>query len=429
MTEMSSTVATIDAGKSPEQLLNERMARFMAALQLKEPDRVPIMLGMGYLLAEYGGITRQELQDNPEKAQEVLEKAAKEFQPDMAFGVFGLGPKASLAVGDQMTKWPGYGLGPNGSFQFNEQEFMKGEDYDAFLEDPSDWAIRTYLPRAFSKMGGLAQIPPMGMFLFGFYHLANFAAYAAPQVVEALKALGEAVQVTAEGLGLLIKSTNSLAALGFAPPFFMSGALIEAPFDFMSDTLRGMRGIFLDMHRRPEKLIAAQEKVLKFQVEFAINQAKATNIPYAFIPLHRGSDGFMSLPQFEKFYWPGLKSMMVQLIENGITPAVFYEGVWDQRLKYLAELPAGKSVGWFQSSDIFKVKEVLGDTLCIMGGMPNSLLQGGTAEQVRERTRELCEKVGKGGGFIMSTGIGELEGCDPKLVKVWMDATKEFGVY
>ncbi len=29
----------------------------------------------------------------------------------------------------------------------------------------------------------------------------------------------------------------------------------------------------------------------------------------------------------------------------------------------------------------------------------------------------------------MSTDIGELEGCDPDLIQVWCDATKEFGVY
>lgn len=429
MSETKFTTAEIDAGKSPEQLFGERMKRFQDALQLQQPDRVPSMLGFGYMLSEYGGITRQEQQDNFEVSQNLLEKAALEFQPDAAFGVFGLGPGPSKALGDQMTKWPGVGLGPDGSFQFAEQEFMKAEDYDAFLHDPSDWALRTYLPRAFSKLGGLANLPPFGMFAFGFYHTSNFAAYASPQLLESMKAFNEAVQETLVAIGKMMESGGRMIGLGFAPPFFMGGALIEAPFDFMSDTLRGMRGIMLDMHRRPEQLLAAQEKVLRFQVEFAKNQAKATNTPYAFIPLHRGSDGFMSLPQFEKFYWPTLKRMMLELIDDGIMPGCFYEGVWDQRLEYLAELPKGKSFGWFQSSNIFKVKEVLGDTMCILGGMPNSMLQGGTVEQVRDFTRRLCQEVGKGGGYIMGTNIGELEGANPILVKAWMDATKEFGVY
>jgi uroporphyrinogen-III decarboxylase len=41
----------------------------------------------------------------------------------------------------------------------------------------------------------------------------------------------------------------------------------------------------------------------------------------------------------------------------------------------------------------------------------------------------LCREVGKGGGFIMTTGVGEMEGCKPELVKVWVDTTKEYGVY
>ena len=137
----------------------------------------------------------------------------------------------------------------------------------------------------------------------------------------------------------------------------------------------------------------------------------------------------MSLPQFEKFYWPQLKALQLGLVEAGIQPFVFYEGVWDQRLNYLTELPRGKTAGLFQSSDIFKVKEVVGDTMCIMGGMSNSLLAAGSAEEVRALTKELCETVGKGGGYIMSNGIGELEGSRPELVKVWVEATKEFGVY
>ena len=137
----------------------------------------------------------------------------------------------------------------------------------------------------------------------------------------------------------------------------------------------------------------------------------------------------MSLAQFEKFYWPQLKALQMGLVEAGIMPFVFYEGVWNLRLKYLTELPKGKTAGLFQSSDIFKVKEVVGDTLCIMGGMPNSLLQAGTAEQVRDLTKRLCKECGKGGGYIMSVGVGEMEGCKPDLVKVWVDATKEYGVY
>ena len=169
--------------------------------------------------------------------------------------------------------------------------------------------------------------------------------------------------------------------------------------------------------------------MLELELDYSLYFSKLTGVKTAGIPLHRGSDGFMSLKQFEKFYWPQLKELMLRLIEHGITPSPFYEGVWDDRLQYLAELPKSKTIGMFQSTDIFKAKEVIGDTMSIIGGMKNSLLQSGTVDEVRAYTRELCERVGKGGGYIMSTGVGELEGAKPELVAAWIDATREFGQY
>jgi uroporphyrinogen-III decarboxylase len=416
-----------DIGKTPEQLFAERTKRFQDALRLKQPDRIPIQLDMSYMLAEMYGVSHQEQHENAEKEQEMLEKAALYFQPDSILGLFN-NPGPSLAVGDRMTKFPGHGMDSNGSFQFVEGEYMKGEDYDAFIEDPADWSIRKYWPRVFTELEGLALLPPLGIAAFGTYSLPNLGILKAPPVVRALQALARAVEAQAVADARAMASAQRLAVLGFALPTFV-GSVTEAPFDLMSDTLRGMRGIMLDLYRRPEKLLAAQEKVLRFELEYAISWSRATGINVSFIPLHRGSDGFMSLPQFEKFYWPQLKALMVGMVDAGIMPFVFYEGIWDQRLKYLAELPKGKTAGWFQSSDIFKVKEKLGNTMCIVGGMRNSLLQAGTSEEVRDFTIKLCRVVGKGGGFIMTTGVGEMEGCKPDLVKVWVDTTKQYGVY
>jgi hypothetical protein len=58
MAEKLKNVAS-DAGKTPQQLYAEREKRLRDAVELKPPDRIPISLGMSYMLAEYGGITKQ----------------------------------------------------------------------------------------------------------------------------------------------------------------------------------------------------------------------------------------------------------------------------------------------------------------------------------------------------------------------------------
>ena len=46
----------IDKGKSAEQLFSERNQRVVDATLLKQPDRIPVFLGMGYMAAGGGSI-------------------------------------------------------------------------------------------------------------------------------------------------------------------------------------------------------------------------------------------------------------------------------------------------------------------------------------------------------------------------------------
>ena len=412
--------------KTPDELLAERTKRIKDAYELRVPDRVPIDLNFGYMLARLGGITYEELERDHDKAQELLEKYALYFEPDIARGAT-FSPLPSVLLGDRQTKWPGYGLGPNGSFQYVEGEYMKAEEYDAFLDDPTDFTLRTFLPRAYAALEGLADLPRLAIMLMGYPALPNVGVLDKPGVADSMEALLETSKYIVQRRAANKASAERMEALGF-PMSLRTGAYLTAPFDFLSDTLRGMRGIMLDMYRCPEKLLAAQEKVLPIMVDHSVAAAKGAGRPYCFIALHRGSDGFMSLDQFETFYWPSLKEMLLGLIDGGVTPHVFYEGSYDQRLQYLRELPKGKTIGRFDRSDLFKVKEVVGDRMCIMAGFPVALLHGGTPDQIRALTKELIEVVGKGGGFVMGASSSLAE-ADPELVKVWVDATKEYGVY
>ena len=55
-------------------------------------------------------------------------------------------------------------------------------------------------------------------------------------------------------------------------------------------------------------------------------------------------------------------------------------------------------------TDIFKTREILGDHLCIKGDVPARLLAFGTREEVTDYCYNLIQKIGKDGGFILSSG-------------------------
>jgi uroporphyrinogen-III decarboxylase len=72
----------------------------------------------------------------------------------------------------------------------------------------------------------------------------------------------------------------------------------------------------------------------------------------------------------------------------------------------IGDMPCGKAVYWFERTDIYRAKEVLGDTVCIRGNVSPSLMTTGSPEEVDASCRQLIEKVGRDGGFILDTAFG-----------------------
>jgi uroporphyrinogen-III decarboxylase len=120
--------------------------------------------------------------------------------------------------------------------------------------------------------------------------------------------------------------------------------------------------------------------------------------------------------------------MILTLIDHGLTPCPFFEGNHTQRLEYYADLPKGKILGFFDSTDIHRAKDILGKTMCRSGFMPLLVLQTGTEDDVKTQAKRLIDVLGKDGGFIMGPRSA-MDEADPRLVKAWFDFTKEYGVY
>ena len=405
-----------------------RIGRINDAIALRKPDRVPLFPTYHLFPARYVGMTYEEAFYDQDRWLAANEKVILDHDPDLYFqpsGAIAASGAAHEALDNRQIKWPGHGVPAHRTFQFIEGEYMKAEEYDEFLADPSDWTVRKYLPRIYGNLQGLGMLPPVSSMLVGYAGSGITGVLAIPPIAAAFGALQEAAQVSARWSMGYARFEQEMNARGY-PAF--SAAVALAPYDLISDMLRGMRGTMKDMYRCPDKLIAAMERVLPLQIGGAIGQAHMSGNPRIFIPLHRGADGFMSDEQFERFYWPTLKALILALIDAGLVPCPFWEGGYNQRLQYLKELPPGKVLGLFDRSDLVKVKEVLGDIMCIAGGMPISLLQAGTPEKVRAETKKVIETVGRDGGFIMSTS-SVLDEADPELVRAWAEVTREYGGY
>ena len=300
---------------------------------------------------------------------------------------------------------------------------MKADEYDALIRDPSDFWLRTYLPRVFGVFKAFPQLPPWTS--FEEIAIQSFVPFGLPDIQAGFKALLEAGTESLKWLAAVGAVAGEATAAGI--PGIMSG-LAKAPFDTLGDTLRGTQGIMMDMYQRPDKIHEAMARIAPLTIESAVSAANAGAVPVVFIPLHKGADGFMSDKQYETFYWPTFKQVIMALVDEGIQVILFAEGRYNTRFEYIKELPKGVTAWWFDQTDIVRAKKELGDVCCITGNVPTSLMMTGTPQEVKKYCRKLIEVCGKDGGYIL-TGGANIDKGPAENMRAMMAAAKEYGVY
>ena len=434
-------------GKSLKELIREKEQRIADAAQLKVPDRVPVTVQTNVFAARYAGIPLSAMYYDHNAYRMASLLTALDFDADTGgIGLFANSGTIMELLETRNAAWPGDTLPPDTPYQFVEGEYMKQDEYDIFLDDPSDFALRYYLPRVYGLLAPLPKLPPFRDAIGGFGIQGLAAIFASPEFREIGNVL---IKVNEEQQRLNREQeefNNEMIELGFPPEYIGGGfgsAVMRgitgsgggvpvggAAFDMISDFLRGMRGAMLDIYQCPDKLLAACDRIFEWRLARArpFSPDANGNPPRIFMALHRGSDGFMSVKDFEKFYWPTLKKAIMATIDLGCIVSPFFEGIWNERLEYLLDFPRGKVVFHCELTDVFRAKEIIGDRMCIQGGVPPTILQAGTPEEVDAHCKKLIEIVGKGGGLILGPGSAS-DYARPENVRAMVEAARKYGQY
>jgi hypothetical protein len=409
-----------------EKLYKERVTRFIKAIKLEEPDRVPVFLPTGNFPAYWGGSNFRTLMYDYKKGHEIWKKFMVEFGDMDIFGGPSFVPCGSIAeaIPSRLQKLPGLGLPEDAPMnQFVEGEYMMADEYDRLMMDPTDYNLRIMLPRTTPLFEPFKRMPPMH-FLFGNYWLM---ALANPEIRKVFETLLSLTDEQIEWQNASMEINSYIKAHGY-PSLWGGGPMAPAPFDHFADALRGTRGIVMDMYRQPKKLHEAMEFWLNLTVKTSIKNFPMTSSPICIMPLHKGDDTFMSDKQFAEFYWPGLRAVFMAMIDEGLVPMPFAEGRYNNRLKQINDTPRSGVVWWFDQTDMKEAKRIIGDVCCIAGNVPASVMMTGTVAQVKNICRQLIKDCAPGGGFILAGGAHVDTGRIENL-KAMMDAAKEYGVY
>ncbi|CEP66116.1 Uroporphyrinogen decarboxylase (URO-D) [Moorella glycerini] len=385
-----------------EKLYQERLQRYQVTLAGGKPDKVPVVFPLGEWVIKYANVTFQEAYYDVDKSTEIIARVLTDVDCDTMFGSITPGPGIFNSFGCKLYRFPGIHLGEDCAFQYVEEEYMPAEEYEEFIANPTRWVVTKYLPHINEE-------------------------FAEPGSYRATVALIKSVTA--------FSMYNTKAAemgqrwareFGIAPH---SAGMTKAPFDTLGDTLRGTKGILLDLRRRPEKVLAACAALVPHSIAFAMITAGGdTSLPCG-IPLHKGAYPFLNREYWEKFYWPSLKAVIEGLWAKGKRVWFFAEGDWTPYLDKIAELPEKSIVFCLDLTDARKAKEILGSKFCLYGGVPTTLLTYGTPQEVKDCVKRAIDELGKDGGFVLASGGVVMSDARRENIFAMLEAAREYGVY
>ncbi len=384
-------------------LYQERVERVFKTLRLEQADRVPVLGTYGTWSAYYAGYTDSETNWDTDKCGKAMLKVAADIPMDIGHQVFNRPGGVYQALGSKAFHY----LSESNIVQYSDQSanIMKEDEYREFSKDPFRFFVDKILPRKYTE---LAQDSPArdlaltkGAMQFGMYGGKKGAIKAA---------LAQQCEM----------------------PLLFDGIILH-PLDWIADFFRGIKGVFMDIRRRPEELAEAVEALTPLVMRFGMGQVHMAppglTPKVLMLPLHLPT--MLNTRDFDKYFWPPFKKIMEFFAAHDIYVIPFYEGDWSRYYEHLQELPAKKTMGWFEYGDPKEIKQKLSDTLCLIGLFPTTLLQYGTKEECIAKAKELLDALAPGGGYIFGTDKEVISPKDAKAENIIAvnKFVMEYGIY
>ncbi len=393
-----------------EQLYQARLKRYTTAMRNEKPDMVPIRPFVAEFTAKYAGYTCQEVTHDYEKAFDAACKCAAGFDWDAVVGnMVYVWTGLTQAIGLKYYAVPGVDISPDTGFQYREPQpedaYMRADEYDALIEDPTGFLFNVWLPRV------SADVSPMGT-PTTFRNNLSF-------LKGGMSMLSYFFGFGGQGQRLRQECGTVSAIAG----------ILKAPMDILADKLRGYLGLINDLMEQPKKVLAACEALIPHLTWVALAGADpAKQVPIS-IWMHRGCVPFVSREHFDKIYWPTLKPIINELWAKGHQVLFYAEGSWDAHLDAFAQLPEKSIIYHVDRGDLFHVHKVLGSKFCLSGGVPNAMLAYNSPDEVRAYVKKIIDGVARDGGYIMDTSAIVQDDAKVENMQALTEATREYGQY
>ncbi len=346
---------------TPREPYRERMARLDAAIALTKPDRTPVMSWSDAFCANHVAAPMSRFSQEPLFATEII---ADSFGRLPGYDACERGTAIPDWLGAAFlskVKVAGRDLPEGSPWNIDERERLTEEDYDRIATGGWNGFFVEYCRERLD---------------------IDVAAFSARRA----RAQEDCYQ--------------RMDAIGM--PVYTVVIVPSTPLEPLSAG-RSMARFIRDLFRTPDRVQAAMDAMMPdFLALLRQSVRDGPRKPLSvFLGCARSSPEFLSPKLFERFTWPYLRQIIHAVLDEGIVANLHLDTCWDRELERFKEFPKGTCLlATDHATDIRKAKEVLGDTMCIKGDVPSSLLAFGTPEEVYAYCRRLIDDMGD--GFILS---------------------------
>ncbi|MEA3253922.1 MAG: uroporphyrinogen decarboxylase family protein [Chloroflexota bacterium] len=204
-------------------------------------------------------------------------------------------------------------------------------------------------------------------------------------------------------------------------------------FDIAKESLLGDVAYFKAMIKNPELIDRVNEIVTNYELRFLKNCLEAgadivmTSGDYA---VTKGP--MVSRELTKRFLTPPLQKITALAHDYGKPCCKHTDGnIWPI---YDIILDTGidgiNPIDPMAGMDMGDAKAVFGDKVCLMGNVSCAFsLVTGSTDEVRQETRDVIRKAGKGGGLIVMSSNSIHSGVKPENYVAMIEAIKEYGKY
>lgn len=339
----------------------------------KIPSRMP-SLGFAlshFMFAQWKGIDPVEAQFNLDVLTDSIEEITEIIKSDTC----PIPPSARVnrnPAGCQLLGSRIYVMGKSGLLQRPEVEGMFDDEYDSLIEDPYSFLCNVVIPRLYTNLDAKNPMKAYTTLMRADFMTGSYGANYNKKLFEVIN-----------------KKEYWVPPKNFTK-------LTVAPFDYLSDNVRGFTGMSKDLRRHRSQIREACEAVLPILFKLGMPE-KIDGFSKVRTALHMPP--YMRQKDFEDLWLPTYKTMLEQYAARGIRMSCFCENDWTRYLDYLLELPTGTEI-MFEYGDPKEIKNKLGHKFIIKGLYPLSLLKTGTKQEVLDKAKELLDTMLPGGGYI-----------------------------